>query len=72
MDEYLFPILNENFVVAEIGSGGGRVASEVAGKVKNLYCFGMFSFNLYILFLVYYHIIIFIIIFITNLLLIYY
>ena len=43
LDEFLFPFLlpASSCVVGEVGSGGGRVAAQVAPKVKNLYCFGM-------------------------------
>ena len=36
---WLYPLLSESSVVAEIGSGGGRVASRVAGRVQQLVCF---------------------------------
>ena len=36
---WLYPLLSESSAVAEIGSGGGRVASRVAGRVKRLVCF---------------------------------
>eukprot|EP00026_Physarum_polycephalum_P015403 Phypoly_transcript_16075.p1 GENE.Phypoly_transcript_16075~~Phypoly_transcript_16075.p1 ORF type:complete len:261 (+),score=37.30 Phypoly_transcript_16075:90-872(+) len=39
LEEFLFPLLSSEKIVAEVGSGGGRVASQVAGKVKELYCF---------------------------------
>ena len=39
LDRWLYPLLSESSVVAEIGSGGGRVASRVAGRVQRLVCF---------------------------------
>ena len=39
LSHWLYPLLSESSVVAEIGSGGGRVASRVAGRVKQLVCF---------------------------------
>jgi SAM-dependent methyltransferase len=38
MGLYIFPNLTETSVVAEIGSGGGRLASKVIGRVGELYC----------------------------------
>jgi SAM-dependent methyltransferase len=37
--EYIFPYINAASVAAEIGSGGGRIASRVAPLVAHLYCF---------------------------------
>jgi len=39
MDEFFYPYLNKNDIVAEIGSGGGRIASKVANHVEKIYCF---------------------------------
>ena len=39
LSRWLYPLLSEDSTVAEIGSGGGRVASRVAGRVKQLVCF---------------------------------
>jgi len=39
LDEFLFPYLNKDKVVGEIGSGGGRIAIRVAPLVKELWCF---------------------------------
>ena len=37
VEEYIHPYITNDSVVAEIGVGGGRIASMVAGKVKELY-----------------------------------
>ena len=39
LERWLYPLLSESSVVAEIGSGGGRVASRVASRVRQLVCF---------------------------------
>jgi SAM-dependent methyltransferase len=39
VQEYISPFVNAESVVGEIGCGGGRVAVQVAGMVKELYCF---------------------------------
>lgn len=39
LTRWLYPLLSESSVVGEIGSGGGRVASRVAGRVSRLVCF---------------------------------
>ena len=40
LDEWLYPhVLEKRFAVAEVGSGGGRIASRVAPKVERLVCF---------------------------------
>ena len=39
IEEYIQPFVDTNAVAAEIGSGGGRVASRVAPIVGKLYCF---------------------------------
>jgi SAM-dependent methyltransferase len=39
LSEFLDPFLDSDSVVGEIGSGGGRVASRLAPKVAELYCF---------------------------------
>ena len=37
VEEYIYPYVTPQSVVAEIGVGGGRIASRVAGPVKELY-----------------------------------
>ena len=37
--DYIYPYISEESIVAEIGSGGGRIASRVAGRTRELYCF---------------------------------
>ena len=37
VEEYIYPYITQDSVVAEIGVGGGRIASRVADKVKELY-----------------------------------
>jgi SAM-dependent methyltransferase len=37
--EYIYPYINGASAAAEIGSGGGRVASRVAPRVSHLHCF---------------------------------
>jgi SAM-dependent methyltransferase len=37
VEEYIYPYVTQDSVVAEIGVGGGRIASRVAGMVKELY-----------------------------------
>jgi SAM-dependent methyltransferase len=39
LNDFLFPFISGNSVVAEIGSGGGRIAAVVAPRVEQLYCF---------------------------------
>ena len=39
LGRWLYQLLSESSTVAEIGSGGGRVASRVAGRVQRLVCF---------------------------------
>merc|ERR1712113_887687 len=39
MQEWVYPHLCQGFRVAEIGSGGGRLASRVAGHTRELVCF---------------------------------
>jgi len=41
LEEFLMPYLSETSHVAEIGVGGGRIASRVYSHVKSLHCFGM-------------------------------
>jgi SAM-dependent methyltransferase len=41
--EYIDPYINKQSVVGEIGTGGGRIASKVAGKTKEFYCFDISS-----------------------------
>jgi SAM-dependent methyltransferase len=38
VQEYIYPHITRDSVVAEIGVGGGRIARRVAGMVKELYC----------------------------------
>ncbi len=40
LEDFLFPYLEKASVVAEVGSGGGRLASRVAGRVQALHCYG--------------------------------
>lgn len=37
VEDYIYPYITPDSVVAEIGVGGGRIASRVAGKVKELH-----------------------------------
>jgi len=37
VEEYIYPYVTHDSIVAEIGVGGGRIASRVAGTVKELY-----------------------------------
>jgi SAM-dependent methyltransferase len=37
VEEYIYPYVTHDSVVAEIGVGGGRIASQVAGRVKEFY-----------------------------------
>lgn len=39
LEDYVWPNVTEESVVAELGSGGGRVASRVALRVGTLHCF---------------------------------
>eukprot|EP01122_Echinamoeba_exundans_P002441 TRINITY_DN12381_c0_g1_i1.p1 TRINITY_DN12381_c0_g1~~TRINITY_DN12381_c0_g1_i1.p1 ORF type:complete len:326 (+),score=47.90 TRINITY_DN12381_c0_g1_i1:133-978(+) len=39
LDDYIFPHITEDSIIAEIGSGGGRIACKVAPRVKELTCF---------------------------------
>jgi SAM-dependent methyltransferase len=39
VSEYIHPYVNADSIVGEIGCGGGRVSVQVAGRVKELYCF---------------------------------
>jgi len=39
MEDYVYPYIDEHSIVAEIGVGGGRIASIVAPRTKELYCF---------------------------------
>jgi len=39
LEDFFWPNLRETFVVAELGSGGGRVASRVVHHVKELHCY---------------------------------
>jgi 2-polyprenyl-3-methyl-5-hydroxy-6-metoxy-1,4-benzoquinol methylase len=39
MEQFLYPLLDKSFSVAEVGVGGGRIAARVAHKVNNLVCF---------------------------------
>jgi 2-polyprenyl-3-methyl-5-hydroxy-6-metoxy-1,4-benzoquinol methylase len=41
--EYIKAYVEEGHTVAEIGSGGGRVAKAIAGDVKSLHCFDISS-----------------------------
>ena len=44
LDDYVFPYLKaDHSVVAEIGSGGGRVSSKVVGTARLLHCFDISS-----------------------------
>ena len=38
LDEFVFPNVSGESVAAELGVGGGRLASQVAPRVKTLYC----------------------------------
>jgi len=37
--DYIYPFIDSESVVGEIGSGGGRIASKVADRAKEFYCF---------------------------------
>lgn len=39
LEVFFWPNLNDTFVAAELGSGGGRVASRVVGRVGELHCY---------------------------------
>jgi SAM-dependent methyltransferase len=39
LQEYIYPFISMESIVAEIGVGGGRLASQVVGKVKEFHCF---------------------------------
>lgn len=41
--EYIFPFISTDSVVAEIGVGGGRIASRVAPRTRELNCFDISS-----------------------------
>lgn len=41
--EYIYPFITKESIVAEIGSGGGRIASKVVDNCKELYCFDISS-----------------------------
>lgn len=41
--EYIYPYITPESVVAEIGSGGGRIASRVVERAKELYCLDISS-----------------------------
>jgi SAM-dependent methyltransferase len=41
--QYIYPFVCPESVVGEIGSGGGRIASRVAPKVRHFYCFDISS-----------------------------
>jgi SAM-dependent methyltransferase len=43
VDEYIRPYVTAASVVGEIGVGGGRVATKIAGEVRELYCFDVSS-----------------------------
>jgi SAM-dependent methyltransferase len=43
LGEYLLPHVSQESVVGEIGSGGGRIAAQVAGEVAELHCFDISS-----------------------------
>jgi hypothetical protein len=43
VEEYIYPFIGKESIVAEIGVGGGRIASRVAGYVKQLHCFDISS-----------------------------
>ena len=43
LDEYIYPFIGADSVVAEIGVGGGRIASKVAGRVRRFVAFDISS-----------------------------
>ena len=43
LDDFVYPYLEPSSVIAEIGSGGGRVASKVCGRARLLHCFDVSS-----------------------------
>lgn len=38
LDEFVFPHIDAHTVALEIGAGGGRLAAQIAPRVKHLYC----------------------------------
>lgn len=43
VERFIFPNITKESVVAEIGSGGGRLATRVVGRVRELWCFDISS-----------------------------
>ncbi len=43
VEEYIYPFITKESVVAEIGVGGARIAIKVADRIKELYCFDISS-----------------------------
>lgn len=43
LERFLFPYLTKETVAAELGSGGGRIATRVAPRVKELHCLDISS-----------------------------
>jgi|GEM_PF-1164654 len=43
ISEYIYPYITKESVVAEIGVGGGRIASKVVNMTKEFYCFDISS-----------------------------
>lgn len=39
IENYIYPFIHQSFKIAEIGVGGGRIASEVFFKVHSMYCY---------------------------------
>lgn len=39
IEDFIFPYINSDAVVAEIGSGGGRISAKIAPKISQLTCF---------------------------------
>lgn len=43
VSEYIYPFITKESIIAEIGSGGGRITSKVVNRCKELYCFDISS-----------------------------
>jgi SAM-dependent methyltransferase len=39
LHSFIYPYIGKDSIVGEIGTGGGRIASQVAPRVKRFYCF---------------------------------
>lgn len=43
VEEYIYPYITNESIVAEIGTGGARIASKVVDRTKEFYCFDISS-----------------------------